>query len=107
MAQGFGLLVTNARLGCGQSSDGSQIMARLHKNEELVFLSEILPLDAGFVAMIGGISAVLVAALFLATAGLHWRFCVRHPAALPVRRQSFRFTFARPNPVTAIALVSA
>jgi len=59
------------------------------------------------VAMIGGISAVLVATVFLVTACLHWRFCVSHPAALPVRRQSFRFTFARPNPLTASALLSA
>ena len=53
------------------------------------------------VATVGGISAVFVAAVFLVAAGLHWRFCARHPAALPVRRQSFRFTFARPNPITA------
>ena len=58
------------------------------------------------VAMVGGISAVFVAAVFFAAAWLHWTFCVRHPAAaLPVRRQSFRFTFARPNPVTTIALL--
>ena len=59
------------------------------------------------VAMIGGISAVFVAVVFLAASCLHWRFCVTHPIALPVRRQSFRFTFARPIPVTAMALVSA
>ena len=59
------------------------------------------------VAMIGGISAVLVASVFLGAACLHWRFCVRHPVALPVRRQSFRFTFARPTPVTEGALLSA
>ena len=59
------------------------------------------------VAIIGGISALLVAAVFLIAACAHWRFCVKHPATLPVRRQSFRFTFARPNPVTAMALLSA
>ena len=59
------------------------------------------------VASIGGISAVLVATVFLVAACLHWRFCVRHPVALPVRRQSFRFTFARPTSVTVSALVSA
>jgi len=59
------------------------------------------------VAMIGGISAVLVAPVFLVSACPHWRFCVRHPVALPVRYQSLRFTFARPNPVPAMALVSA
>ena len=59
------------------------------------------------VATIGGISAVLVATVFLVAACLHWRFCVRHPVALPVRRQSFGCTFARSNPVTASALLSA
>ena len=55
------------------------------------------------VAMVGGISAVSVASVFLVAACLHWRYCVSHPVALPVKRRSFRFTFARPNPVTAIA----
>jgi hypothetical protein len=59
------------------------------------------------VAMIGGISAVLVGMVFLFTACLHWRFCAKHLGTLSVRRQAFRFTFARPNPVTAIALLSA
>ena len=59
------------------------------------------------VAMIGGISAIFVGSVFLTAACLHWRFSVRHPAALPVRRQSVRFTFTRPSPVTAIALLSA
>ena len=59
------------------------------------------------VAMIGGISAVLVASVFLFSALLHWRYCARHPAAMPARHQSFRFTFARPNPLTASALLSA
>jgi hypothetical protein len=58
-------------------------------------------------AMVGGVGAFLVGTVFLVAAGLHWRFCVRHPAALPVRRHSVRFTYARPNPVTAIALLSA
>ena len=53
------------------------------------------------VATVGGISAVFVATVFLVAACLHWRFCASHPAALPVRRQSFRFTFAIPNPITA------
>ena len=59
------------------------------------------------VATLGGISAVLVATVFFVAACLHCRYCARHPAALPVRRQSARFTFARPNPVTATALVPA
>ena len=58
-------------------------------------------------AMIGGISAFLVASVLLVAACLHWRFCASHPAALPVRRQSFRFTFAKPNPGTVIARLSA
>jgi hypothetical protein len=58
-------------------------------------------------AMVGCIGAFLVGAVFLGAACFHWRFCASHPATLPVRRQSVRFTFARPNPVTAMALVSA
>jgi len=58
-------------------------------------------------AMVGGIGAFLVGTVLLVAAYLNWRFCARHPATLPVRRQVARFTFARPNPVTAIALVSA
>ena len=58
-------------------------------------------------AMVGGVGAFLVGAVFLGAACFHWRFCASHPATLPVRRQSVRFTFARPNPVTALALVSA
>ena len=59
------------------------------------------------VAIIGGISAIFVGTVFLVSGYLHWRFCARHPAALPVRRQSVRFTFPGPNPVTAMALLSA
>jgi hypothetical protein len=59
------------------------------------------------VAIIGGVSAILVGTVFLVAACVHWRFCARRPAALPVRHQSVRFTFARPNPVPATALVSA
>jgi hypothetical protein len=59
------------------------------------------------VAIVGGTSAILVGTVFLVAACLHCRFCARHSAALPVRRQSVRFTFARPNPVTAFAVVSA
>ena len=58
-------------------------------------------------AMVGGICALLVGTIFLVVACVHWRFCAMHPVALPVRRQSFRFTFTRPNPVTAIALLAA
>ena len=58
-------------------------------------------------AMVGGICALLVGTIFLGAACVHWRFCAMHPATLPARRHSVRFTFARPNPVPAIALVSA
>jgi hypothetical protein len=59
------------------------------------------------VAIIGGLSALLVGTVFLVSAYVHWRFCARHPAALPVRCSSARFIFAKPNPVTAMALASA
>jgi hypothetical protein len=58
------------------------------------------------VAMIGGISALLVSAVFLVAACLHWRFRANHPAALPVRRQSIRFTFAGATPAMAFAVPS-
>ena len=58
-------------------------------------------------AIVGGICALLVGTIFLVAVCVHWRFCAMHPAALPVRRHSVRFTFARPNPVTAIALLPA
>jgi hypothetical protein len=56
--------------------------------------------------MVGGIGAFLVGTVFLVAACLHWRFHATPPAALPVRRQSVRFTFSRPEPVTAIAMLS-
>ncbi|MGA8655706.1 MAG: hypothetical protein WB586_06110 [Chthoniobacterales bacterium] len=39
------------------------------------------------IAMVGGISAILVGTVFLVAACLHWRFCVKHSAELLVRRQ--------------------
>jgi hypothetical protein len=51
------------------------------------------------VAIIGGLSALLVGTHFLDSAYVHWRLCPEHPATLPVWRQSVRFTFARSNPV--------
>ena len=59
------------------------------------------------VAIVGGIGASLVGTVFLVAACVHWRFCAMHPAVLPVRRQSFRFTFSRSIPETASALVPA
>jgi len=55
------------------------------------------------VAMVGGIGVSLVGTVFLVATCLHWRFCVRHPIALPVRRQSFRFTFAQLSQVIWIS----
>ena len=60
-----------------------------------------------FFAMIGGIGAFLVGTVLLVAAYLNWRFCARHPATLPVRRQVARFTFAGPEPITAITLLAA
>ena len=58
-------------------------------------------------AMVGGICALLVGTIFLVAACVHWSFCAKHPAALSVRRQSARFIFVKPSPVTAIALLPA
>jgi hypothetical protein len=58
------------------------------------------------VAIVGGISAVLVATVFLVAACLHWRFCARHSAELLVRRRSARFTFAWPEPAMVFAVQS-
>jgi hypothetical protein len=57
-------------------------------------------------AMVGAIGAFLVGTVFLGDACFHWRFCASHPATLPVSRQSVRFTFARPEPVMAFAVLS-
>jgi uncharacterized integral membrane protein len=59
------------------------------------------------VAIVGGIDAFLVGMVFLVAACLHRRFCVRHPVALPVRRQAFRFTFSRPDLVMPFVLLSS
>ena len=59
------------------------------------------------IAMVGGISALLVGAVFLVAARLHWRFCARYALMLPVWRESTRFTFAWPEPATAFAVLSS
>ena len=64
------------------------------------------PAGGSAVAMVGGISAVFVATVFLVATCLHWRFCVRHPAALPVWRQPAHCTFAWPEPAMAFAVLS-
>jgi hypothetical protein len=57
----------------------------------------------GFVAVVGGISAILVGIAFLIAACLYWRFCIRRSAALAVSRKTARLTFPKPESVTAIA----
>ena len=59
------------------------------------------------VAMIGGISALLVSAVFLVAACLNWRFCDKHPATLPVWRETARLTFCRAESAATFALLSA
>jgi len=58
------------------------------------------------VAMIGGISAILVGTVFLVATYLHWRFCAKHSAELVVTLRSARFTFSRPDTAMAFALPS-
>jgi hypothetical protein len=55
------------------------------------------------VAMIGGISAVLVATVFLVAAFLYWRFCAGRSAGLAFSRKTARLIFATPKSATAIA----
>ena len=56
-----------------------------------------------FVAMSGGISAILVGTAFLIAACLYWRFCARRSTALAVSRKTARLTLPKPETVTAIA----
>src|SRR5690242_914208 len=46
LAQGFGAIVTKARLRGSVSLGGRQVLARLHENEKPIFLREALALDA-------------------------------------------------------------
>jgi hypothetical protein len=48
-----------------------------------------------WVAIVGGISAILVGTAFLVAACLHLRFCARRTAALSVRRQPVRLSFSK------------
>jgi hypothetical protein len=69
--------------------------------------AELNGLSGGsFIAMVGGIGAILVGTAFLVAACLHWRFCARRSAALSVRHQSARLVFSRPEPAIAIAALS-
>jgi hypothetical protein len=56
------------------------------------------------IAIVGGISAILVGTVFLVAAYLHWRFCARRSVAFPVRRQTARLTFSRAEPALPIAV---
>jgi len=58
------------------------------------------------VAMVGIISALLAAAIFLVPACAYWRFCARLPVTLAVWRQPARFDFAWPEPAVAFAAPS-
>ena len=51
----------------------------------------------GFLAIVGGICAILVGAVFFVAHCVHRRFCARHSAPLRVTRQPAGFTFARPE----------
>jgi hypothetical protein len=55
-----------------------------------------------FLAMVGGIGAILVGVAFLVAACLYWRFCARRSAALAVSRKPVRLTFAKPESITTI-----
>jgi len=57
-------------------------------------------------AMVGIISALLAAAIFLVSACAYWRFCARLPVTLAVWRQPARFDFAWPEPAVAFAAPS-
>jgi hypothetical protein len=58
------------------------------------------------VGMVGIISALLAAAIFLVAACAYWRFCARLPVTLAVWRQPARFDFAWPEPAVAFAAPS-
>jgi hypothetical protein len=59
------------------------------------------------IAMVGGISAILVGTVFLVAAYLHWRFCARRSAVLPIRRQTARLIFSNALPALPIAVLSS
>jgi hypothetical protein len=81
----------------GFSIFGTLIIANRHEADPNGFAG------GSFVAVVGGISAILAGAAFLIAAGFYWRFCARRSARLAVSRKTARLTFARPESVTAIA----
>ena len=81
----------------GFSTFGTLMIANRHQADLNDFAG------GGFVAMVGGISAILVGTAFLIATCLYWRFCARRSAALAVRRKTACLTFPKPDSVTAIA----
>jgi hypothetical protein len=65
----------------GFSIFGALIIANRHQAD----LNDSV--GGSFVAMVGGISAILVGAAFLIAACLYWRFCARRSAAGSVNRK--------------------
>ena len=81
----------------GFSTFGILIIANRHQADLNGFAG------GSFVAVVGGISAILVGAAFLIAAGFYWKFCARHSTRLAVSPKTARLTFARPESLTAIA----
>jgi len=59
--------------------------------------------NGSFVAMLGGISALLMGTAFIIAAFLYWRLRARRSAGLTFSSKTARLTFARPESATAIA----
>ena len=84
----------------GFSIFGTVIIANQHQTDLNGFAA------GSFVAMSGGVSAILVGTAFLIAACLYWRFWARRSAALAVSRKTVRLTFPKPNPLTAVAALA-
>jgi hypothetical protein len=101
--QTLGRIATGLSLICqalGFSIFGTLMIANRHQSD----LNDLA--GGSFVAMVGGISAILVGTAFLIAAFLYWRFCARRSPALAVSRKTARLTFAVPESVTAIAALA-
>jgi hypothetical protein len=59
--------------------------------------------DGGFLAIVGGTSALFVGTAFLVAAILYYRSCARRSAGLAFSRRTARLTFARPESATTLA----
>ena len=81
----------------GFSIFGTLIIANRHQADLNDFAG------GSFVAMVGGISAILVGSAFLIATCLYWRFCTRRSAAVAVSRKPAHLTFPKPESVRAIA----